>query len=422
MNQKLKRKSIYSKNNKYEETGFLPARNKGMTLVALIITIIVLLILVVVVIGAVTGNKMLNYASNARSQYSGSQINEHTQLGEYLEKLDRENSKINNVARVKDNLNKVLSTSENIVLIDDFGNKIKVPAGFKIIVDNTTNYTADDIDITKGIVVEDTQLETAGNQFVWIPVGKIYTDTEKTEENAKTITLGRYENFTKTNGEYTVAQNANEYEKIIPINNGSYNYTEYTTPQSNVIAQNIGEFCTKTNASGGYYIGRYEARVGTETERKSKNDELAQVTLKADNYVYNYVTQPQASERCQTMYTNKPFESDLANGYAWDTAIIFFQEFGDNAAYASKKSVNNYLAVTGTSGTIYTGEVDVICNVYDMGSNCYEWSTETSSFSESPSNKRGGFCYNASYYTSIRRSNKTYDAYDNLGFRPVLYM
>ena len=94
MNQKLKRKSIYSKNNKYEETGFLPARNKGMTLVALIITIIVLLILVVVVIGAVTGNKMLNYASNARSQYSGSQINEHTQLGEYLEKLDRENSKI----------------------------------------------------------------------------------------------------------------------------------------------------------------------------------------------------------------------------------------------------------------------------------------------------------------------------------------
>ena len=28
---------------------------------------------------------------------------------------------------------------------------------------------------------------------MWVPVGKIYTDVERTEENTKTITLGMYE-------------------------------------------------------------------------------------------------------------------------------------------------------------------------------------------------------------------------------------
>ena len=119
--------------------------------------------------------------------------------------------------KVKDNLNKVLSTSGNITLEDDFGNKIKVPAGFKIITKTDTentdlNYTAETIDVTKGIVAEDGE----GNQFVWIPVGTIYTDIEKTEANAKTITLGRYSDFTKTNNAYTVAQNAIIADTIPP--------------------------------------------------------------------------------------------------------------------------------------------------------------------------------------------------------------
>ena len=52
-------------------------------------------------------------------------------------------------------------------------------------------FRSDDINVTKGIVVEDGE----GNQFVWIPVGTIYADIEKTEANAKTITLGRYSNL-----------------------------------------------------------------------------------------------------------------------------------------------------------------------------------------------------------------------------------
>ena len=394
---------------------------KGITLIALIITIIVLLILAVVAISAVKGDGIISHAKNAKSQYSGAQKNEQSILQGYIDQLDESQLASK---KVKDNLNKVLSTGGNITLEDDFGNKIKVPAGFKIITKTDTentdlNYTAETIDVTKGIVAEDGE----GNQFVWIPVGTIYTDIEKTEANAKTITLGRYSNFTKTNNAYTVAQNASDYGTQVKINNS---HTEDTTAThnpdyKNSIAKNIGEFCTKTLASGGYYLGRYEARAGT-TERKPKTDTLTPVTLKANDYVYNYVTQAQASERCQSMYTNKPYESDLINSYAWDTAIIFFQEFGDNSTYASKKSVNSSLANTGTSGTSYTGTAkDIICNVYDMASNCYEWSTETYSHSRYPCTIRGGNCYSSDSYMSYRNGNTT-DANGSFSFRPLLYM
>ena len=419
--------------------------HKGITLVALIITIIVLLILAVVAISAVSGNGILNHAQNAKTKYSEAQTNEQTRLDEYSEYLDTESSKINGEGTVakalKDNLNTVISTTDNTPLEDKYGNKIMLPAGFKILVDDTTGYTADDIDVTKGIVVEDTQAETAGNQFVWIPVGKIYTDAEKTEANAKTINLGRYKKFTKnTDGTYTVAQNASEYATPTPItsSSSSNSYTEYNTIQSNAIAKNIGEFCTKANSSGGYYIGRYEARVENydASNISESNDENTidwtgyvaesgkelKLVSKADSQVWNYVTQKKASSLCQSMYASKPYESDLVNSYAWDTAIIFFQEFGENENYASKTSVNGRLANTGTSGTNYTGNTDVICNVYDMASNCYEWSTETYSHSFLPCTERGGYCDDNLYYTSRRNSYGTPSALDVLSFRPLLYM
>ena len=73
-------------------------------------------------------------------------------------------------------------------LVDNYGNEIIVPEGFKIV--EGTN-------VTDGIVIEDVDANgensvTKGSQFVWIPVGKIYTDEEKKEANAKTIELDRY--------------------------------------------------------------------------------------------------------------------------------------------------------------------------------------------------------------------------------------
>ena len=409
--------------------------NKGITLIALIITIIVLLILAAVAIVAIKGDGIIAHAKNAKGDYTQAQTNEQSTLQGYLDKL--EESQLESI-KIKDNLNKVLSTGGNITLEDDFGNKIKVPAGFKILVDSTTGYTADDINVTKGIVVEDGE----GNQFVWIPVGTIYTDIEKTEANAKTITLGRYSDFTKTNNAYTVAQNASDYGTQVELSGLTEDTTSnHNSDYKNSIAKNIGKFCTKSLANGGYYIGRYEARVenydasnintsnsGNSTDWTgyvAESGKQLKLASKANSQVWNYVTQNKASSLCQSMYTNKPFESDLVNSYAWDTAIIFFQEFGGNEGnnYANKTSVNHSLANTGTSGTSYTGtEKDVICNVYDMASNCFELSTETRSGSYGPCTERGGNCINSSSYTSVRYGSSTTHANVYVSFRPLLYM
>ena len=63
-------------------------RNKGITLIALIITIVILLILSIVVISAIQGDGILNYAKKAKSKYSEAQTNESETLEQYNEYLD----------------------------------------------------------------------------------------------------------------------------------------------------------------------------------------------------------------------------------------------------------------------------------------------------------------------------------------------
>ena len=407
--------------------------NKGITLIALILTIIVLLILAVVAISAVKGDGIISHAKNAKEDYTKAQANEKSTLQGYLGQLDELASR-----KVKNNLNKVLSTGGNITLEDDFGNKIKVPAGFKIITKTDTentdlNYTADTIDVTKGIVVEDGE----GNQFVWIPVGKIYTDADKTEANAKTITLGRY--VFKSDGTIDTALSQSKPEGQLKEASAISNYytegkkNETTT---NAHAKNIEDFISKTNASGGYYIGRYEARVENYDTISTSNSDNSEdwtgyvaesgknlkLVSKANSQVWNLVTQKKASSLCQSMYTSNLFTSDLVNSYAWDTAIIFFQEFGENTKYSRKKSVNSSFANTGTSGTNYTGTPDKICNVYDMASNCWEWSTETCSLSNYPCTDRAGSYNYGGICTSNRDGYVTTSAYLPTSFRPLLYM
>ncbi|MBD9158578.1 MAG: hypothetical protein EGQ16_01845, partial [Clostridiales bacterium] len=117
------------------------------------------------------------------------------------------------------------------------------------------------------------------------------------------------------------------------------------------------------------------------------------------------------------------FESDLVNSYAWDTAIVFLQEFDNRAdktkAYSKQDSLNSSLASTGTNNSTTK---DTICNIYDMASNCLEYSTETTSSSIYPCVTRGGNYLDSSRYTSVRGVYATSFVYDDASFRPVLYL
>ena len=293
----------------------------------------------------------------------------------------------------------------NTTVKDNLGNKVVVPAGFIVINPND--------DVTDGIVIEDvSHSATAGSQFVWIPVGEVVKDSEG---NKETITLGRYV-FNEDGTINTELSKMEPEDELKAASSSAYNFIEGLKDNTtiNVHAKNIETFRTNVTNNHGYYIGRYEAR---------KNG--TQLTIRANDTVYNNITQADAATLSRKMYSDSNFESDLGNSYAWDTAILFLQKFDNRAnktkAYSRQNSLNTSLANQGTNNLTDTSKQDVICNIWDMASNDMEWTTETFS-REDACTLRGGVYDNQNYYAWYRGPEKPNNTYSSYCFRVILYM
>ena len=382
-------------------------KDKGITLIALVITIIILLILAGISISALTNQGLFKNAKTAQNATEKAEKEQGQRLNEYEDEINKYlgNSKEESkVPTVEESIKKngALSTTDNTELKDAKNNKIVVPAGFKIVNGATT--------VDKGIVIEDvTETATKGSQFVWIPVGTI----TKSDGTTATITLGRYD-FNSTTG----VESAYSGTYVEEDANDASTLKKY----GNTIAKNITNFKKSVAQNGGYYIGRYEAR--TATARNATGNALTQITEKGTENVYNYVTQLQAAQLSQNMYNNDNFTSDLMNSYAWDTATVFIQNCGTNSKYSIQNSLNTSLAQTGTNSLTDASKIDVQCNIYDMASNIIEYTTETSTFNASqfPCTSRGGYYNENNRCASTRYYNLTSNSRDHLSFRPILYV
>ena len=377
----------------------LKNKDKGITLIALVITIIILLILAGISISALTNQGLFKNAKAAQNATEKAEAEQGQRLNEYEDEINKylENEDEHTKA-FKEKVGKVLSTTDNTEIKDAKNNKIVVPAGFKIVEGATT--------VDKGIVIEDvTETATKGSQFVWIPVGTI----TKADGTSVEINLNRY---TFDSNGIPTAQDSN-------VINSYYQELE-TSSKGNATAKSITNFKNSVVQNGGYYIGRYEAR--TATARNATGNALTQITEKGTENVYNYVTQLQAAQLSQNMYNSDKFTSDLMNSYAWDTATVFIQNCGTNTKYSRQNRLNTSLAQTGTNSLTDTSKIDVQCNIYDMASNILEWITETSSGSSTPCACRGGFYSNSNGYMSLRYNSIASGSNVNLGFRPLLYL
>lgn len=199
------------------------------------------------------------------------------------------------------------------------------------------------------------------------------------------------------------------------------------TAKENIESEESG-FRKSAIDNHGYYIGRYEARDKDATEaRTSSSSKTNPVVITANNYVYNYITQKQAAELSRTMYANSYFESDLCNSYAWDTAIVFLQKFDNTILknqrkYAVQKTLNTEkFDVTGTNNENDLNKIDVICNIYDMASNCLEWSTETKLESKYCTRRGGNIHYNYTF-AGFRGYDWENTIFEGNSFRPILYL
>ena len=223
-------------------------KNKGITLIALVITVIVLLILAGVSIAMLTGeNGILNQAKKAKEETERSGEKENDILERYEQYIvGRTNGGTLITVTGKENT--------NTIVYDSLGNKVVVPSGFKIV--NPGDNVED------GIIIEDTKYRnTKGSQFVWIPVGKI-----KTKEGEKEIVLDRY---TFDEDGNPTSQGNNKIEHKVQGVETTYYYQEIVnTSYSNIGAKNINDFLSITKEQGGFYVGRFEER--TIEKRKNK--------------------------------------------------------------------------------------------------------------------------------------------------------
>ena len=404
-------------------------KNNGITLIALVITIIVLLILAGVTIATLTGeNGILTKAQEASEETKKANAEEQVKIAVQasygtdgkinLDDLNNELKKIEGLTYngnpiSDDNKIESLPATVNVDGYDveikgeeETGNRPTIPEGF---------YPVEGTTVEGGFVISDVEGDdlnnsAGGNQYVWIPVDGILGEKGKTVQNAVDgeIILGRY--VFDSNGDIDTTLTPTTLGGELKTSSiSSYSYTETSTGNGNTVAKDIEGFIDSVRENGGYYIARFEASQGTNNKAESKYDKA----------VWNSIIQANAATACQGLYEG--VNSDLVNSYAWDTAILFIQKYSGDEDYSRQVRLQSSLANTGkaTDGTNY----DVRCNIYDMAGNCYEWSTETYSYSIYPCVNRGG-CYNSSYnYTSSRHSAvSTSNSVTDYSFRPLLYL
>ena len=385
----------------------------------MVVTIIVLIILAGISISLVIGNNgIMQKAVKGRTDYAGAAINEQLDLNKIEGYIEDNTKNKSEIEKLRDS-GKYFESPTTIK--DENENEIKVPQGFKIAADSGLN-------VTEGIVIEDNDIKTGignnrGNQYVWIPVGNGIKKSDGTTVN---ITLGRY--TFASDGTPTLKQDAVNYTQEVIIN--SY-YKELATSRAgdassekyglNTTALNLKGFVDSVKANGGYYISRYEASYGTDGKANSKvSNFYSQNTsdkITREGQLWNNITQINAATASRNLYNT--VNSDLINSYAWDTAIVYIQNFSGDTDYSKQNSLNEHFANTGTNS-------DEKCKINDMASNTFEWTTEyctsTDSSSAYPCTGRGGDFIISSSCTDHRDSgDATYSFYSD-SFRSALYM
>ena len=430
---------------------YIKSNKQGITLVALVVTIIVLLILAGVTITSLLGdNGIIKKAQEAVNKMNDAIQSEQEEMNALIGELDNviagnggtgtgtggntedDNPPVVEAPKVEDNLNTVISQTENTDLEDSYGNKITVPAGFFIVTPTedstvTYDYTGDNIPtVQDGIVIQNAE---DGNQFVWVPIG----DIKNKDGSTTTIKLGRYSNFTMsgtTPPEPAQEATTSSYNVAVIIEDIYFEVSDSFTGDAgqglnaassyaNTKATNLQEWISTSLANGGYYIARYEASQNT--------TETAKAASVKDASPWVDITQPNAATAAKATYAvdgtnSNNYYSDLINSYAWDTAIVFIQAYSENTDYANE-NLSTSATTTGTNP-------DKVCNIHDMSGNKYEWSTEaldvTHIGSGYPCTLRGAY-YSTdpsylNYYTSSRDFYSSVYSDSDLSFRLTLYV
>ena len=377
--------------------------NQGITLVALVVTIVVLLILSSVSLNLVLGdNGIIVKAKEAAETTAAAQEKEAMERN-LLEK-ELENS---------------LATPTPKPQPTD---GVKIPAGFYYVGGTKTSGivisdNVNDKDKYKNKAVVGTDL--LGNQYVWIPC--------TTDNTSSELQYTRTEWGVEVDGD----DNSRAIKDELTLTDASVTYSDADTANGinadvskEIVAQIKAEKASVAQY-GGYYIGRYEV---------GRNSDTA--VVKYNQTPYASITWSTAYGLAKKIITNSEATSYLCSSYAWDTAVNFIQNNSTAKNYATsiegfngnwnpqavKDPSGNVIKPAGTSQQLNTGLTTQFCNIFDMGGNEAEFTTELNPGTSETVVLRGGDYIYGDYPAGYRWDSMSGDAYISYGFRATLFL
>ena len=416
-------------------------KQKGITLIALVITIIILLILAGISIASLTQTGLFKKAKEAKQNTLDAQLKENTILNEYDEWI------------AKNGGNGGSSEGKTITNVDTLKTN---PEGAK-----PKGVTVIEGDATKGIVIKDSN----NNEWVWVEVPKNITEGKTTDAEIETA----LQTYAGDYREGKTGQGCNWTDEW--YNGCGMSKDEYNTAKHKML-QSI-------KINGGFWISRYEAGIeGTNTDetineipnvRYSHSDitkDSPKAVSQANRIPYNYVYCSEAQTLASAMSTDSSKTSSLLFGIQWDLTCKFLETKinlttadiktnstnwgnyknssikltrgrynvapGDlssawkkfnvdtNNVTGSQTSNNeNYMQLLTTGASEETKKM----NIYDFAGNEDEWTLEKASYASYPCALRGGYFgdYSSDGPVSARGSYDTTVSSNYLGFRSTLY-
>ena len=406
--------------------------NKGITLVALVVTIVVLLILAGVSINLVLGNNgIIAKAQEAKTKQAEASQNDLKGMNSLIEQMESTLNGSGNGGKTEPETVPYLPS-------DDFH------------YDTSTS-------IDTGLIIADSN----GNEYVWVVV-------PRTTAVYKTTGLGK---TTFTDADYTsIEKDLKDYTSIYVTESG---YSDLYYPDD----KNVGWFADETAynnlknsmlksvyENGGFYVGRYEAGIaenGTSDEQTNSDGKytiegMPVPVSKADAYPYTYVTRTQAQNLASNVNSGTKISS-LMFGVQWDLVLAFMHNKGniaDSTLTSNSTTIGNYndnlwtiknakAQYSEDDGDTFTAcpnpfkkesESEILLttgadssfsvqNIYDIAGNVWKFTLERSPYTNVLCARRGGgFNVTGSDYPAALRFNVSTDFSGfNIGFRVSLF-
>ena len=419
-------------------------KNKGVTLIALAVTIVVMLILAGVTISVLNGeNGIVKQAQKAKEESKIKELKEKVRIDIAGKRVENINGELR-VSVLKEILDKYFDnvpvetqiTSETklkakeeygkyemkisdidvgeityetsyTIFKDVNGEQVPIPEGY-IVSENS-----DENIVNKGLVISDSR----GNEYVWI---SCTVDSSSNKLQYKRTEWGVEKDGTDNSraikDELTLKDIDVTYSKTDTDNGINEEISKEIVAQINAEKESIKKY-------GGYYIGRYEV---------GKDNKTA--VIKAEQEPYVNIKWSKAYELAKGIGGGEGATTYLCSSYSWDTAINFIQNttgknyatsiIGFNGNWKSqevKDSSGKVIKPVNTAQRLNTGLTTALCNIYDMGGNVGEFTTELNPGTSETVVMRGGHSdhnvpagYRWDCYSGVANSH--------YGFRATLFL